>query len=82
MTLDRLVDDAIDLTEQTLRRLNKDKLVLVGQSAGSVLGLKAALKRPDLFHAFVAAGSSSALSVPPSGKRRRPTFPPLTMQPS
>jgi pimeloyl-ACP methyl ester carboxylesterase len=54
--LDRLVDDAIALTEYLLKKLSKKKLVLVGQSAGTVLGLKVVQRRPDLFYAFVGTG--------------------------
>jgi len=56
MTLDRVVDDAIALTEYALKKLGKTKLVLVGQSAGSALGLKVAQRRPDLYYAFVGTG--------------------------
>jgi pimeloyl-ACP methyl ester carboxylesterase len=56
VSLERLTDDAIALTENVLRKLGKKKLVLVGQSAGTVLGLKVALQRPDLFYTFVGTG--------------------------
>jgi pimeloyl-ACP methyl ester carboxylesterase len=61
MTLDRVVDDAIALTEYALKKLGKAKLVLVGQSAGSALGLKVAQRRPDLYYAFV--GTAQMVSV-------------------
>jgi len=61
MTLDRVVDDAIALTEYALKKLGKTKLVLVGQSAGSALGLKVAQRRPDLYYAFV--GTAQMVSV-------------------
>jgi pimeloyl-ACP methyl ester carboxylesterase len=56
VTLDREVEDAIALTEYVLKKLGKKKLVLVGQSAGSALGLKVAQRRPDLYYAFVGTG--------------------------
>jgi pimeloyl-ACP methyl ester carboxylesterase len=61
MTLDRVVDDAIALTAYALKKLGKTKLVLVGQSAGSALGLKVAQRRPDLYYAFV--GAAQMVSV-------------------
>ena len=61
MTLDRVVADTIALTEHALRKLGKKKLVLVGQSAGSGLGLKVAQRRPDLYYAFV--GTAQMVSV-------------------
>jgi pimeloyl-ACP methyl ester carboxylesterase len=56
VSLDRLADDAVALTQYVLGKLGKKRLVLVGQSAGTVLGLKVALRRPDLFYAFVGTG--------------------------
>jgi pimeloyl-ACP methyl ester carboxylesterase len=51
--IDRVIDDAIELTDYVLKKLGKTKLILVGQSAGTVLGLKVAQRRPDLYYAFV-----------------------------
>jgi pimeloyl-ACP methyl ester carboxylesterase len=56
MTFERHVRDAIEVTEFILRRLRISKLVLVGHSWGSMVGLTAARARPDLFHAFVGTG--------------------------
>jgi pimeloyl-ACP methyl ester carboxylesterase len=44
------------LTDYVLNKLGKKKLVLIGQSAGTVLGLRVAQRRPDLFYAFVGTG--------------------------
>ncbi|WP_036207117.1 alpha/beta hydrolase [Novilysobacter arseniciresistens] len=54
--IDTYVDDAIELAEHLRERYGKDKLVLVGHSWGTVVGMKAALERPDLFHAYVGIG--------------------------
>lgn len=59
--LDRVVNDAIELAEYARRKLAKRKLVLVGQSTGSLLGLKVAQRRPDLFYAYV--GTAQFVSV-------------------
>jgi pimeloyl-ACP methyl ester carboxylesterase len=58
MILEQLMQDAIEIAEYALDKLGKDKLVLVGQSWGSMIGWTAALKRPDLFHAYVGTGQS------------------------
>lgn len=50
------VDDAVAIAEQLRRRYGKQKLVLVGHSWGSIIGMRAALQRPDLFHAYVGIG--------------------------
>jgi len=64
--LQRVLDDAIELAEYARAKLGKTKVVLVGQSAGSLLGLKVVQARPDLFYALVGtaqmvSGERSAL---------------------
>jgi len=54
--IERYVDDAIEVAEHLRRRYGQRKLVLVGHSWGTIIGMKAALKRPDLFHAYVGIG--------------------------
>lgn len=54
--IDRYVDDAIEIAEYVRKRYGKDKLILMGHSWGTVVGMKAALKRPGLFHAYVGIG--------------------------
>lgn len=56
MTVDRYRDDAIDLIEQITRKLGKRKVILIGHSWGTIVGLSVAAKRPDLLHAYVGAG--------------------------
>ncbi len=56
MTFEQHVRDAIAVTEFVLRRLRISKLILVGHSWGSMVGLAAVRARPDLFHAFVGSG--------------------------
>lgn len=56
LVIETFVDDAIEVAEHVRQRLGKDKLVLVGHSWGTVVAMKAALKRPDLFHAYVGMG--------------------------
>ncbi|MFZ5662747.1 MAG: alpha/beta hydrolase [Pseudomonadota bacterium] len=54
--IQRYVDDAIEVAEYVRRRYGKDKVILVGHSWGTVVGMHAALRRPDLFHAYVGIG--------------------------
>jgi pimeloyl-ACP methyl ester carboxylesterase len=56
MTLDRLTDDVIEVAQHVCGRLSRRKLILVGQSWGSLLGVHALKRRPELFHAFVGTG--------------------------
>lgn len=52
--------DGCLIAEAMCARLGKRKLVLVGGSWGSAIGLRMALARPDLFHAYV--GTAQVIS--------------------
>lgn len=54
--IDRYIDDAIEIAEHVRERYGKDKVILMAHSWGTVVGMGAALKRPDLFHAYVGIG--------------------------
>ncbi|HEY0899188.1 MAG TPA: alpha/beta hydrolase, partial [Sphingobacteriaceae bacterium] len=45
--------DGIELSEYLIKYLGKQKIILMGTSWGSVLGVKMALARPELYHAYV-----------------------------
>jgi len=57
---DRMVDDAIELIEYLQQHLSVERVVLVGHSWGSFLGLGVIKKRPDLVSAFVGVGQVMA----------------------
>jgi pimeloyl-ACP methyl ester carboxylesterase len=56
LTIDRLVQDGVELAEALRTSLRKDKIILVGHSWGSVLGVLMAKAKPELFQAFVGTG--------------------------
>jgi len=56
MTLERMTQDGIELAEYLLTHLHKDRIVLVGHSWGSFLGIHIVKQRPDLFLAYVGTG--------------------------
>ncbi|QOG17390.1 alpha/beta fold hydrolase [Bradyrhizobium sp. SEMIA] len=56
MTLERMTQDGIELVEYLRNHLHKDKIVLVGHSWGSFLGIHIVKQRPDLFYAYVGTG--------------------------
>jgi pimeloyl-ACP methyl ester carboxylesterase len=56
ITIERMVQDGIELTELLRDSLKQQKMILVGHSWGSILGLLMVKARPDLFHAFVGSG--------------------------
>ena len=59
LTMDMLASDGIDVAAYALRRLNQSKLLLVGSSAGSYVGLMMAKRRPDLFTAYIGTDQNS-----------------------
>lgn len=53
LTIEQIADDGIALSEYLLQHLGKRKIILFGTSWGSALGVTIAIKRPDLFYAYV-----------------------------
>jgi pimeloyl-ACP methyl ester carboxylesterase len=58
ITIDRMAQDGVEVAEFLRARLQKPKIVLVGLSWGSTLGVKMAKARPDLFYAYVGTGQA------------------------
>jgi pimeloyl-ACP methyl ester carboxylesterase len=56
ISIERMVQDGVELAELLSKKLQKDKIVLVGHSWGSTLGVFMAKARPELFYAFVGTG--------------------------
>jgi pimeloyl-ACP methyl ester carboxylesterase len=56
MTIDRMAQDGIELSEFLEKHLGKSKIILVAHSFGTILGLKMIQSRPDLFYAYVGTG--------------------------
>jgi proline iminopeptidase len=56
LTFDRAVDDTIELTEQLRARFGQARIYLVGNSYGTLLGVRAVQLRPELFAAYVGTG--------------------------
>lgn len=54
--IDQYVEDCIEIAELIRKRYNKEKVFLLGHSWGSIVGMKAALRRPDLFYAYIGVG--------------------------
>jgi pimeloyl-ACP methyl ester carboxylesterase len=56
----RTLDDTYELSEWLIGRFGRDRIVLVGHSWGSYLGMLAINERPELFDAFVGTGQVAA----------------------
>ena len=53
LSLEQMTSDGIQVSEYLTRFLGKKKIILFGTSWGSALGVKMAVKRPDLFYAYI-----------------------------
>lgn len=58
LTPDRALADAEELVAWTRKTLGKEKVILVGHSAGSWLGLHMAQRHPEWLHAYVGVGQA------------------------
>ncbi|NYE60934.1 pimeloyl-ACP methyl ester carboxylesterase [Duganella sp. 1224] len=56
LRIDRFVEDAVEIARAVARRYGKRKVILVGHSWGTVVGMRAVLAHPELFHAYVGIG--------------------------
>ncbi len=61
LTVEQYTDDIVALSEYLQERFEEDKIYLVGHSWGSIIGVRAAQQRPDLFHAYV--GTAQMVNV-------------------
>ncbi len=61
LTVDQYVADLIELTDLLRTRFDEQKIYLVGHSWGTIIGVRAAQQRPDLFHAYI--GTSQMVDV-------------------
>lgn len=53
MSIAQMTRDGAEVATYAAKRLGQDKVILLGQSWGSILGVHLAKARPDLIHAYV-----------------------------
>jgi pimeloyl-ACP methyl ester carboxylesterase len=56
MNIERFVADALQLTEHLCRRFEQEKIYLVGQSWGSIIGVLSVQRNPARYHAYIGIG--------------------------
>ncbi len=56
MTIDQLVSDTRDLTKWLIQQFNQPTIYLLGRSWGSLIGILAASRYPDLYQAYIGVG--------------------------
>jgi pimeloyl-ACP methyl ester carboxylesterase len=62
MSVDRMAEDGVEVAEFLRSHLHKEKIVLLGFSWGSLIGIHMAKARPDLFYAYVGTGQITDMS--------------------
>lgn len=67
MTLARSVDDAEEMAQWLRKEFGKQKIFVLGHSAGSYAGLELAKRHPDWIHAYIGVGQVADM---PEGERR------------
>ncbi|MEO8765471.1 MAG: alpha/beta hydrolase [Ginsengibacter sp.] len=53
LTIEKITADGIEVAEYIIKHLGKQKIILLGTSWGSIIGVQMAVKRPDLFYAYI-----------------------------
>ena len=56
MTSDQMASDGIEVAQYLRRHLHKDKIILLGHSWGSILGIHMIVRHPGVFAAYVGTG--------------------------
>ncbi len=59
LSTDLLVEDLLAMTDYISERLGKEKLILIGHSAGTYIGMQAAYKAPEKYEAYIGIGQMS-----------------------
>jgi pimeloyl-ACP methyl ester carboxylesterase len=59
MNLNQLISDTHELSNYLRNRFGKEKIYLMGRSGGSYIGIQAAARAPELYHAYIGVGQMS-----------------------
>jgi len=54
--IERIIADGLEVAAYLRRHLYKEKIIVIGESFGSVVGVEMARRRPDLFYAYIGTG--------------------------
>ncbi len=53
MTLDQFIADTLSVTDYLRNRFSKEKIYLMAHSGGTFIGLQAAARAPEVYHAYI-----------------------------
>ena len=59
LTLDQLIADALTVTDYLRHRFKQDKIFLMGHSGGSFIGIQAAARASERYHAYIGVAQMS-----------------------
>jgi pimeloyl-ACP methyl ester carboxylesterase len=59
LTVEQSIADTLAVANYLRSRFHKDKIYLMAHSGGSLIGLQAAARAPELFHAYIGVGQMS-----------------------
>jgi pimeloyl-ACP methyl ester carboxylesterase len=59
VTVESLIEDTLTLSDQLRRRFDQPRIYLMAHSGGTFLGIQAAARAPELFHAYIAIAQIS-----------------------
>ena len=54
LTVENIVSDAIEVTNYLRKRFDKEKIYLIGQSGGTLIGINLVKEKPELYYAYIA----------------------------
>ena len=59
MTVEQMISDTLEVTKYLRNRFGRDKIYLMAHSGGSIYGIQAAARSPELFHAYIGVAQMS-----------------------
>jgi len=59
MTLEQMISDTLAVTNYLRARFGKEKICLMGHSGGTFIGIQAAARAPELYHAYIGVAQMS-----------------------
>ena len=60
MTLEQFIADTLSVTDHLRDRFGKDKIYLLAHSGGTFIGLQAAARAPEMYHACIGVAPDGA----------------------
>ena len=57
ITAERIIQDAVELTDYLREKYHKDKIILIGHSWGTYLGANLASRYPEKYYAYISTGT-------------------------